>query len=352
MKIMIYGAYGFTAKLIIEKMVAEGMNPVLAGRKVRPLEEVANEFGLTATVFDLNSPKVIRRELERVDLVLHCAGPFKVTGKPMIDACIDTSTHYLDITGELEIFEYCQEVSNNAKANNVLLLPGCGFDIIPTENLGVLLHSKLPDANSLEIAIYGLGKPSKGTTRSVIGVMASGSRIRQNGDLVEIPYGSQPKEFTFANGKTRTCIPVPLPDLIATFQSTGIANIKMYFTMKPMQIRMTGFFQPLMRVLRFNPLASIVEWIVGKLASNPDEEFRADSPSYIIGIVHNGEKSIQADLVTPNAYDLTATATVQAVKHIEGLNSIPTGYVAPSEVLGSDFITTLGGVDINYHQKY
>src|SRR6266516_7689334 len=97
---MIYGANGYTGELIAREAVRRGHRPILAGRSAEKIEPLARELGCAWRAFPLDEP-----QLREASLVLHCAGPFINTAMPMVRACLASGAHYLDITGEIEVFE-------------------------------------------------------------------------------------------------------------------------------------------------------------------------------------------------------------------------------------------------------
>src|SRR5207248_2478065 len=99
--LLIYGANGYTGSLIARTAVARGQQPVLAGRNAEALAALARELSLEHRTFSLDKPGAVEEGIEGVPVVLHCAGPFAKTFKPMADACLRRRTHYLDITGEV-----------------------------------------------------------------------------------------------------------------------------------------------------------------------------------------------------------------------------------------------------------
>src|SRR5690606_5088937 len=92
-----------------------------------------------------------------VDLVLHCAGPFGETSRPMLKACLRAGAHYLDITGEIAVFEAVMARDPEIRRAGVAAIPGVGFDVVPTDGLAALLGQALPGATHLELAFAGLG---------------------------------------------------------------------------------------------------------------------------------------------------------------------------------------------------
>ena len=125
---MIYGANGYSGELIASEAVASGLRPVLAGRRADRILALANELGLAHRVFAADAPR-----LDGMGLVLNCAGPFSATARPMMEAAIAARAHYLDITGEIAVFELARSLDAPARAAGIVLCPGVGFDVIATD---------------------------------------------------------------------------------------------------------------------------------------------------------------------------------------------------------------------------
>ncbi len=123
MKYLIYGAYGFTGKLITKRAVEKGHDVVIAGRDAEQTEALAKTHQLPFHTYSLEDTKSLDDSLSEVDAVLHCAGPYSKTALPMMDACIRCGLHYLDITGELEIFELAASKSDEAKQAGIVIMP-------------------------------------------------------------------------------------------------------------------------------------------------------------------------------------------------------------------------------------
>src|SRR5438045_96693 len=115
---LIYGANGYTGELIAREAVRRGLKPVIAGRNADKLAPLAKELGLQSRAFPLDKPR-----LDGIDAVLHCAGPFVHTSAPMVRACLDAGVHYLDITGEIAVFEAIMSMNDAAIHAGVTLIP-------------------------------------------------------------------------------------------------------------------------------------------------------------------------------------------------------------------------------------
>src|SRR3954467_15798150 len=154
---MIYGANGYTGELVAREAVRKGLSPILAGRNAEAVGRLARELGLQSRAFSLDDPQGTAAELQGVEAVLHCAGPFVHTSAPMVDACLATGAHYLDITGEIAVFESILARGEEARKATVALLPGVGFDVVPSDCLAARLAAALPDATDLVLAFDTAG---------------------------------------------------------------------------------------------------------------------------------------------------------------------------------------------------
>jgi short subunit dehydrogenase-like uncharacterized protein len=245
---MLYGAYGFTGRLILDEALQRGHRPLLAGRSREKLLPLAERFGLEARQVDLSDTHNLHASLETVELVLHCAGPYVHTSQPMLDACLPTRTHYLDITGELPVFQHTLSRHDEAQQAGVCLVSGVGFDVVPTDCLAVLLAQKVVQPDHLELAIAGGGGGvSAGTMKSAVGILNLGGLVRRDGQLVEVRMGGlQPVQF--ANGK-KTLMRAPLGDLVTAYASTGIPNITTYMAQNRWMAPFASAFAPFMRAI-------------------------------------------------------------------------------------------------------
>ncbi len=219
---MIYGANGYTGELIAREAVKRGERPVLAGRNAAAIEPLARELGLEWRAFDLARP-----DLSGVQLVLHCAGPFMHTSRPMVDACLAAGVHYLDITGEIAVFEAVFRRDAEARQRRVTLLPGVGFDVVPTDCLAAQLHAELPDANELWLAFFTRSGVSRGTLRTMIEGAGLGGAIRRDGRIKVVPQMYDVQEIPFTSGP-KLAMTIPWGDISTAYRSTGIPNIRVY----------------------------------------------------------------------------------------------------------------------------
>jgi len=202
--LLIYGANGYTGALIAQLAVARGLQPILAGRSRTALAAVAGPLGLDYRVFALEDAAALATGLADARVVLHCAGPFAHTARQMADACFRTHTHYLDITGEIAVFEALAARDAEARAAGVMLLPGAGFDVVPSDCLAAHLKRRLPSATSLALAFQVLGRVSRGTANTAIENVARGGMVRRDGKLLAVPAAYKNRTIDLGRGPVTT----------------------------------------------------------------------------------------------------------------------------------------------------
>ena len=237
-KFMIYGATGYTGKLVARTAKALGMHPILAGRNEARLKSIAGQHGFDYRAFDLSDAKTIDDALSSVDVVLHIAGPFSQTSKPMVDACLRTGTHYLDITGEIDVFEACAARDAAAKEAGITIMPGVGFDVVPSDCLAAHMKARMPDAVELALSISGLGHMSRGTAKTGVESIGSGTRVRRDGQIVSLKVPPR-ADVDYGQGP-RPSIALGWGDISTAFHSTGIPRITVYFESSPELEQMAG----------------------------------------------------------------------------------------------------------------
>lgn len=344
-RILIYGANGYTGGLIAEEAVKRGMKPILAGRKRDALEMLAQRLKLTRRVFELGDAAEVARNLEGVELLLNCAGPFAHTCKPLLEACLAHKIHYLDITGEIDVFALCHHAHNQARHQNVVVAPGVGFDVVPTDCLAAMLKQRLPDATELVLAFEAGGGPSPGTARTSIEGLAKGGRVRRDGALADVALAWKVREFE-RDGKRRSAMTIPWGDVYTAFVSTGIPNIETYMVASPKTIARMRWMRYVQPLLRFDALRKFLETRAVTQAHGPDAERRRATGCHVWGEVRNAAgREAKLALKTPNGYALTIDAALGIVGHV--LEAKPQGgYYTPSQLVGADYVLALPGVSL------
>lgn len=335
---LIYGSYGYTGQLIVELATKERMRPILAGRDERKLRVQAEKYNLEYRIFSLDETDKLDSALLEVDAVLHCAGPFVLTFRQMAEACIRTKRHYVDISGEIEGFEALAKMSNDAKQANIMLLPGGGFDVVPSDCLAAYLHSKLPTATHFRLFLRGIGGGvSRGTARSGVENMHRQGRIRRDGKIVQVPPAWQVLEQDFGRGPVKV-VSIGWGDVSTVYHSTGVPNIETYFAVHSSAILLLRFTRMLGSLLYTRTVRNLLKWIIGWANPHgPSLKQNENGFSLLVGEMRDGDKIVRARLRVPEGYRITALTTVEIMKRI--LNAeYKTGFQTPALAYGVDFI--------------
>jgi short subunit dehydrogenase-like uncharacterized protein len=339
---MIYGANGYTGRLVVKEAVKRGHRPILAGRSEEKLWALATEWNLEMRIFDLEKPTRLAAALQDVDLVFHAAGPFQTTSKPMIQACLETKTNYIDITGEIPVFQHTFSRHTEAIGSGIALISGAGLDVIPTDCMAKYVTDQLPDAIELELALAVLSRPSPGTARSSLEMMPRGGMRRRDGKLVPYPLGSGVKKVCFPHGEM-TALSISWGDLETAFRSTGIPNITTYMAYPSSLVRVVRRLGLLAQNLtRVKLVRRGARRLINAFFKGPDDKLRRNGRSSVWACARNsvGEQ-VEAWLETIEAYQFTTVAVVRCVERL--LDERPVGALTPAQAFGADFILEIEG---------
>lgn len=415
---LLYGAYGFTGRLLAAEAVRRGHRPILAGRRLEALEDVARElegldlgldrgdegqglgrsdqeqglgrndqerglghgdreFGLghgdrelglgrgdlklPRRSFPLDDPERLRKELAGVDAVLHAAGPFIHTGRPMMEACIDVGAHYLDITGEVPVFESAFELAERAREAGVVLMPGVGMDVIPTDGAAAMLARALPSATRLELALHSPGRPSGGTLQTILEGLPRGLLVRRDGRLVQarpgapefrrwIDLGPELTDGPMAGkmGGRRSVAPYTWGDLSTAYRTTGIHDITCYSSTPRTQVRLLPFVLPVLKtLLSIGPVRRFARRRVARGPAGPSEQARREGRTRVWGHAED-DQGREADTILefPESYRFTALAGVRAMEAVLALPEEEVGTLTPAGTFGVDWVLQLPEVEM------
>lgn len=341
---LIYGATGYTGGLIAHEAARRGLSPILAARRADAVEALGRELGLETRAFSLDEPARITAGLAGVTAVMHCAGPFARTSRPMIDACLATGVHYLDITGEMGVFEAVAARDAEAKKAGVTLLPGAGFDVVPSDSLAAHLAHRLPGAVRLALGFEALGRPSHGTATTMLENLPYGGAVRRNGRIVRVPHAYRTRVIDFGSGP-RKAITIPWGDVSTAFHSTGIPDIEVYMSAPlPMRfgLRLARVLRP---VLGAKSIQGFLQRRIDSAAPGPSAEHRAHGRTRLWGeAVDAAGKTVVSRLAGPESYDFTVLTTLAALERVIA-GETPAGFLTPSRAFGPDFVLTIPGVE-------
>jgi short subunit dehydrogenase-like uncharacterized protein len=345
MAILLYGANGYTGELVARGAAARGLLPstlILAGRRAEALAPLAAELGFEQRAFALERPDQIDRALMGVKVVLSCAGPFAHTAKPLVDACLRARAHYLDITGEVAVFQALWARDAEARAAGVMLLPGAGFDVVPTDCLAAHLAARLPSATHLRLA-FRAGQMSRGTALTAIEGVGQGGLLRRDGALVRVPVAHPTIKVDFGDGPVAV-VAIPWGDVFTAHITTGIPNIEVYVAVPRLtrvMLRATRFLGP---VLATTPVQRLLRAGARAGRPGPSASQRLTGQSRLWGEARDAAgRSVVSRLLTPEPYGLTATLALDAAERALA-GDAPAGYQTPARAYGKDYVLGFPGV--------
>lgn len=343
LRFLIYGANGYTGELIAREAAARGHRPILAARRAESIAALARELNLETRVFALDEPRAVDDGLAGVSAVMHCAGPFSRTSRPMVDACLRARVAYLDVTGEVEVFETLFARAEEARQAGVLLLPGVGFDVVPSDCLAAHLKARLPSATHLTLAFKAAGRPSRGTATTVVENLHRGGLVRRDGRLLAIAPGSRTRAFDFGRGP-RPAVCIPWGDVSTAYHSTGIPNVEVYMAAPAslrLGLRLAG---PLRGLLRTDVVRGFLRRRVQAGPAGPSAEQRAHGSSIVVGEAADAQgRRVRARLRGPEGYAFTVATALRALERVlHGPARV--GFATPSLAFGADFVLDVPGV--------
>lgn len=316
--LLIYGATGYTGRMAAERAKALGLTFEIAGRNQLQLEALAARLNVPYRVFDADQDAA--NALSGITVLLNFAGPFVHTAEPLMRACIKAGVHYLDITAEINVYRLAETLGDEATAHHVMLMPGVGWDVVPTDSLAVHVAKRVEQPRALNIALQVPGSMSRGSAMSVGEIIKAGVLARVDGELVATP-NAQPRLFDFGEGPV-LCVPLSFGDLVTGWHSTGIPNIAMF-------VHMSGDAFP--------------DGDLSLLPDGPTAEQREGHRARAVVEVTGADGAISRSVIeTINGYSYTPLAAVEAASRVLKGERL-TGFATPAKVFGGGFAESIEG---------
>src|SRR5688572_30225786 len=339
-RFLIYGANGYTGELITRFAVERGSKPVVAGRNEAAMTALTEKHGLEHRVFSLDEREKLDAALQEVQMVLHCAGPFSLTSKPMVEACLRNRKHYTDITGEISVFEACAALDDRAKQAGIMLMPGVGFDVVPTDCLAVHLKYRLPSATHLSLAFYGMGRLSHGTQATMTMNIGRGGAVRHAGKITPVPAAWKTREIDFGEVK-KTGVTIPWGDVATAYHSTGIPNIEVFTVVPPSALKMMKMSRYLGWLLATGPVQDYLQKKIPAGGPSDEERMRGRTLLWGEALDLNGNR-VESRLQGPEGYTMTALGALNITQKILAGSFTP-GFQTPAKAYGPDLVLELEG---------
>jgi short subunit dehydrogenase-like uncharacterized protein len=304
---------------------------------------LACELGLEHRLFALDDPTAMDAGLQGMRAVLHCAGPFTGTYRPMADACLRMKAHYLDIAGEIAVFEGMAARSDEATTAGVMFMPGVGFDVVPSDCLALHLKRRLPSATHLALGFLGLGRVSRGTATTIVENLHGAGMVRRNGLLTPVPVAWKTRTIDFGTGP-RKAITIPWGDVSTAFYSTGIPNIEVYIAapwQQRLAARLSRYFGWL---LGSTPMQAFLKKRIRSGPPGPSAAEREQGNSFLWGEATDDRgRSVVSRLRGPDGYSFTVLTALAIVGRVLADDALP-GFQTPAKLYGPDFVLDVVGV--------
>jgi short subunit dehydrogenase-like uncharacterized protein len=333
--LLVYGAYGYTGELVARRAAERGLAVVVAGRDSEPLVALARELRCEWRAFPLGDPEVLRRGIRGAAAVVHCAGPFVHTARPMAEACVDERVQYLDLGGEVPALEALAALGPAARDAGVMLLPAAGFDVVATDCLAAHLARRLPGARTLTLAIAGLDRVSRGTARTMLEHLGKAGRHAAGAPAT--------RAFDLGFGPV-TGVAVPWPDTFTAPRSSGIPEVQVFLVADAasrLLLRASPWLAPLLASRR---VREAVAALMARGERGPSARTRSARRSVVLGEAGDasGRRAV-ARQRHPDPYTFSALAAVEiAERALRG--EAPPGWQTPASAYGPDLVLALPGV--------
>jgi len=319
--LLIYGATGYTGRMAAQRAKALGLPFEIAGRNRQHLVDLAAQLDVPWRVFEAGPDSA--QSLAGIRVLLNFAGPFAHTAPALMAACIEAGVDYLDITAEINVYRLAEGLGADAAASGVMLLPGVGWDVVPTDSLAAHIARRVANPVALSIALQVLGSMSRGSAMSVSEIIGAGVLTRIDGELVPTP-DAQPRHFDFGDGPV-SCAPLSFGDLVTAWHSTRIPNIAMF-------VHVAGDAFP--------------EGDLSQLPDGPSAQERDANRARAVAQVTDADGSVLRSVIeTVNGYTFTPLAAVEAARRVLD-GDRQAGFATPASVFGVDFASTIAGTTI------
>ncbi len=341
-KWIIYGANGYTGTLIAKEAHARGLRPFLAGRSKEKLLPLAEALNLDIIEVNLTDGNHLNKIVAESSLVLHTAGPFIHTCEPMLHACLAGKTHYLDVTGEIPVFEQVFSYDEEARKQNIVLIPGVGFDVVPTDCLAVHTAKKIADPCEIHLAFNTSSTASRGTAKTMVEHLRFGVQARRNGKIEKLATAKKARHVRFSD-KERQVLPISWGDVATAYRSTGIENITTYTSFPNRLINHYRWVEPITRgMFSFASTRRLAQKWAEKNITGPDDKTRERALSQVwCRVANSAGEAAESWLETGEAYQFTAISAVNAVEAV--LARTLRGALTPAQAFGENCVLQVPG---------
>lgn len=348
MRIVLFGATGYTGRLTADSLVRRGAKPVLAGRDGRRLEALAGELGGSAdiAVADATDESAVHGLVEPGDVLVTTVGPFTRLGMPAARAAATSAVTYLDSTGEPAfIRRVADELDEQARRSQATLVPAFGYDYVPGNLAAAMALREAPEATHVRVGYFvkGHGAPSGGTAASGAGMMVDPAYAWRAGRLVGDRMGSRIASFDI-DGRTFQAISLAGSEhLWLPRRHPHLSDVDVYLGWAGRASRMAQAASLGMRALSAVPggraaAHAVIRRTLPGSTGGPDEQSRARGRTLVVAETATKERGRLSRVVLegPNPYDLTGELLAWAAIRATERTPEAKGVLGPVELFGLD----------------
>jgi short subunit dehydrogenase-like uncharacterized protein len=358
-RIAVYGATGYTGRLVAGELRRRGCDVVLAGRNRAKLEILAEDLGGGLDVQDasLEDPQGLRAILEPCAAVIACAGPFERHGEPVLAAAIEAGTHYLDTTGEQPFMRRVfDDYGPRATSAGVALVTAMGFDYAPGDLIAALTAEGLGALDEIVLAysVQDFGA-TRGTALSALGMMGGGDMEWRDGSLVAAGNGVGRGSWTFPDPVGRQqMVRYPAGEHVTVPRHVRTQRVRTLLTAStaipvPIVHRAAPLVMAPFQLAMRTPLRRALAALVPRLPEGPSEEARRRSRFVIVCEARAGSETRRGTVTGTDVYGLTAKTTAEGAIRCASPGYEHTGALAPSQAFDPHaFMDALGSFGVEY----
>lgn len=334
----VYGATGFTGGLVARELKGLGLDFVLAGRDRRKLERLSEELGgVPFVAVSLDDPAGLREMLAGCSVVAACAGPFTLHGEPLVEAAVETGTHYLDTTGEQPFMRMVFERYGERAADaGVALVSGMGFDYAPGDLIAALTAEGMGPLEEIVVAycVHGFA-PTHGTALSGLEIMRGGDVVWADGDWRPAPRSADGGRWRFPDpiGEQRM-LRYPAGEQITVPRHVETARVRTLLNgmvVPPRLMPLAAASSPLLGAAMRTPLRRAASAVVRRLPAAPNEKARR-ACRFTIGCEARSKAGARRGIVRgSDVYGLTAAAVARGAQLLADPAYDRSGALAPAQ---------------------
>jgi short subunit dehydrogenase-like uncharacterized protein len=348
---LLYGATGYSGRLVARRLAAAGVDVVLAGRNAARVRALAETLGLPWMAFELGTTAAVASRIAGFAVVLHAAVSSNGPAAPMLAACLAERVHYLDLSGEWPAFVDAMAADSDARAAGTMVMPGVGLTIAATDCLLALAMAAQPDAVALRLGVSRAEVVTAGTVASAARLFSPDVLVRRQGRVMTVPAGTLTHAFDFGDG-LREATALSWADIATAGFTTGVDDVTVYSQLDWGQRTAFRAGGLAMALTGPAPWRELGEAMADAWTDAPDDASRQRAGFVmVVEALDPWRRVRRLRLLTRDGYTVSEYTASAAVRHVLD-GTWTAGFQTPSRVFGADFILRLGCAELDPGPAY